>query len=361
MPSFSRSLLDRLWCRAGLVCLCLFLAFPLRAEVVEDLYDIIVPVQSRDEADRVGAIGKALGLVAAKVSGQRQAASAPGVVQAGTEPGRFVQQFQFIEDPAAPGSLFLSVRFAPLLVDALIRDAGLPVWGRQRPSLLAWVGVDGLQGRQVLSSDDITGAVEVLNQVGRQRGIPMILPLMDLEDQLLVEITDVWQGYGPKIGTASERYAPESVLVARVQAVSAQSWQGEFELVLPGGGQTWRTSATSRDELLGQAMNEAVDRLAGRFAGLAVTSGAREQVMLRVFAVTGLSDYARLTAYLESLDAIDSLRLAGLRGDEASFEVDARGGGAALRQVLQLGARLDALQSSSAATDSGELHFRLRP
>ena len=346
----------KLWLLAGVFAAA---CIPAVAEVVGDLYEAQVLVPSRDQADQQPALGQALGLVVAKLSGQREAASRPEVVEAASTPGRFVQQFQYRSVPGqglkAP-KLYLWAKFDPLVVEALVRDAGLPLWGRQRPTVLAWVGVDGDSGREILSSDDATGLAEHFLATGRDRGIPILLPLMDLEDQINVSPDDLWSGVSDKISAASSRYAAEALLVARLVRLDALTWEGQFELQLPDGGQRWEVRDAGPLRLLKAAMDEASDRIAARYAGL-VGFGAAAVVNLRVFGVSSLSAYARTLDYLASIDQVESVALTGLSEQELRLQVNAQGGADGFRQLVQVGGVLDLLPTSSFGE---ELHFRLR-
>ena len=133
--------------RTGLVLLLAFAAFPgfsLQAAEVADLYEAQVPVSTQESADRETALGVALRRVLSKVSGQRDAASHALLAAAVEAPGRFVQQFQYRiagreESEAGDGKSFtLWVNFDAEPVDALIREAGLPVWGARGPP--PWCG-----------------------------------------------------------------------------------------------------------------------------------------------------------------------------------------------------------------------------
>ena len=122
------------------------------ANEVKNLYEAEVDVANKDAQTRSEAFGLALLQVAVKVSGRRGAGANPVVVEAVQHPDRFVQQFRYreIEPPSAedtaPGGqrLKLWVQLDPKAVDALMRDAGMPVWGRVRPSVLMLVVIDPL-------------------------------------------------------------------------------------------------------------------------------------------------------------------------------------------------------------------------
>ena len=55
-------------------------------------------------------------------------------------------------------------------MDALIREAGLPVWGRVRPSVLVLVAIEVAGTRELLSSDDPQGWAEFIQLTARRPG-----------------------------------------------------------------------------------------------------------------------------------------------------------------------------------------------
>jgi hypothetical protein len=117
-----------------LVALLGFVGAAAHAVTVSDLYEVTMPIeQSRDTA-----FVEALKAVAVKVSGRREAGSRLG--PAASSPRQYVQRFAFTTDNQ------LQVAFDSGSVDRLLSEAGLPIWGRERPGTLVLLNLPGADG-----------------------------------------------------------------------------------------------------------------------------------------------------------------------------------------------------------------------
>ena len=342
----------------GLALACT--ASPSVAGEVRGLYEAQVPVPSKRAADREAALGVALRQVVTKVSGRREAGSNPIVAQALRAPGRFLQQYEYraaaSDEAAAPG-LRLWTRFDADVVEGLVRDAGLPVWGRTRPAVLVWAAVERDGERQLLGSEDWTGMLGSLRQSAGQRGIPLLIPLLDLEDRAALGIADLWAGFTDDVRAASARYETEAILVVRAEQVLSTLWEARWSLLLPDAEQHWNTQSDVAELLLEDGMHIAADVLASRYANLA-DLGATGRVALVVTAIRTVEDYARALAYLGSLDEVEGVEVVQVDPGQIRFDVDVRGGRAAIRQIIALGTTFAA---EGYAGPEGALQMRLLP
>ena len=227
------------------------------------LYEAKVPVSSKDGKERDSAFSTALLLVVTKVSGERNPASNAVIAAAMHEPGRFVQQFQYLQAEAGSvigeGLLDLSLwaRFDARVVDGLVRDAGLPVWGRIRPAILTWLAIEQDARRELLGTDDVSGLAEVLYNSASQRGLSLILPLLDLEDRTRIGPSDVWAGFWDAVDEASARYQSESQLTVRAYPVLPTLWEARWRLSLSDGAHEWVGQADIVEILLEDGVHEA--------------------------------------------------------------------------------------------------------
>lgn len=206
---------------AGAAIVAVLMAGPLRAVEVPDLYEAEVPVIDKSEETRETGLGEALIRVITKVTGVRGVRSDPAVAGALERPGGFVQQFRYRMADAAgePGGTQpwrLWARFDPRAVDGLIRDAGLRVWGRVRPAVMVWVAVERSGTRRLLGGEALPDLAGIVRDTARQRGIPVVLPLLDLKDQSTIRVGDVWGGFRDRIQAASARYQANVIFTGRV-------------------------------------------------------------------------------------------------------------------------------------------------
>ena len=332
---------------------------------VRNLYEAEVDVVDKDGGVRTEAFGLALMQVAIKVSGRRGAAESPVIVEAIKNPARFVQQFRYSnvapvseegESPESP-ALKLWVQFDAPSVDGLIREAGMPVWGRVRPSVLVLVAIESAAGRELLSSDDAGGWAEFIRRIGAARAVPLVLPLMDLEDRSRLRASDVWAGFEDNVQSAAQRYQSEGVLMGRAYQRLPNYWEARWRLLLEDGRHEWVDQGEGLDAVLLAGVHEGADRLASRFGRVTDTTVA-SGVEVNVTGIQSLRDYARTLQYLDALDEVSRVDVTSVDSESVSFRVDARGGRETVRQVIALGHTL--VEDGQEDLNAG-LSYRLLP
>ena len=351
---------------AGLAMLAVLAGFPAaspRAVEVTDLYETQVRVSTQQVEDRENALGLALRRVLSKVSGQRDVESHELLAAALETPDRFVQQFGY----RSGGSEELSsttgetarlwAKFDDELVDALIREAGLSVWGRSRPSTLVWFSVESEGRRDLLATDYDAVRFAPIEQAARWRGIPLVLPLLDLEDRLAVNPDELWAGFFDNLRGASARYGTEAVLLIRLRELLPSLSEAKWSLLMDGGEQHWTTQSDVPELLLEDGVHIAADLLAARYARPA-GEYATDMVEIVVTGVRTLEDYARALRYLRSLDEVEWVAVEAVEPGHVRFRIDARGGRSSVRQSVAFGATLS--PEGYAAPDEA-LQMRLLP
>ncbi len=344
--------------RAGCFALLALLALPvlpLFAAEVQNLYSAEVPAPESAGAATDAALGAALREVLVKVTGQRDPERNPELQAAVERPGPLVRSYGIVSrpDPAGgPPQAMLSANFDPVQIDALLRSAGVPVWGRVRPGVLAWVVVQSADGRALVGAEDAPEALTMLRAAAARRAIPLDVPLMDLEDRARISADQVWRAELDALRAASARYGSEVVLAASAEQVLPTLWEVAWTLMLGDDVRQWRTRGDVLELALDDGVNEAADIIAERYvAGV----GTSEGFNIRVSGVNTLQDYARTLHYLESLEPVASLALERAELDTLTFRLRARGDAASLRRVIGLG---DTLMSIG---EPGSDSFRLRP
>ena len=346
--------------------LALLVTAPAFAAVeVRNLYEAEIAVADKDRKTRTESFRLALLQVAVKVSGSRGAAANPVIVEAVESPDRFVQQFRYRSIAPLAGeakspesqAFELWVQFDAPAVDALIREAGMPVWGRVRPSVLVLAAIEFAGARTLLSSDDPQGWAEFVQRAAAGRGVPLVLPLMDLEDRSRLRASDVWAGFEDNVRHAARRYQSEGLLLGRVYEQVPNNWQARWWLLLEDGRHEWLDQGESLDAVLLAGVQEIADLLASRFGGFAGTTVA-SGVEVKVTGIRSLRDYARTLQYLDSLDEVSRVDVTKVKSGSVSFRVDARGGRETVRQVVALGRTL--VEDGQADFNTG-LTYRLLP
>jgi hypothetical protein len=337
-------------------------AVTAEAARLDDLFQVEVVSAGRDPGSRDAALGRALQQVLVRVTGSGESLRNPSIRPLLKDPSRFAQQFRFRDvPPQTPGQaeqLKLWVQFDGVALAREVREAGLPYWGSERPDILLWLAIDE-GGRRYLVSDNSDGRVaRTVSQAAYRRGLPLTLPLMDLEDQRAVQFTDVWGGFVGSLQAASQRYRPQVILFGKVGHSGASGgWRGSWNLLSAGNQQSWTSHAANLEASVDQGIGEASEWLAVQYAVVATDEAVRSLV---VEGVEGLEDYARVSSYLASLTPVDQVKVTRVSGREVEFSLNLNSEERNLLQVITLGRVLQAIEDSASAAPSS-WRFRLNP
>lgn len=349
-----------------LLCVLLASAAGARAGEVEGLYETQVPVSGQREAERTNALRAAFGQVLVKITGDRDAAVRPGLQALLLSPLQYVQQYLYRPLPTgyipAAGAdpvptQLLWARFDAQAVNQSLQRINTPVWSRMRPSTLVWLAVEDRGRRYLAGSDAGADLRRELEEQADARGIPLLFPLLDLEDQRRVAFTDVWGGFDQEVRAASTRYQSSAVMLGRVFRAPSGDWSARWSLYVDGSAEHWQSAPGPRARVMADGVDGAADRLAARFAR-ALGSDVAEPVDLLVTGVDRLEDYSRVQHYLRSLDTVSDLEVRRVDAAGAHFHLVLHGDRAALVQAIGFGRVL----VPAAGVDSGSgLAYRLLP
>ena len=348
----------------GFPALVMVLAFivsvsgPARcAEVV--LYEAEVAWSDRDGADRAIAFRQALRQVLVKVTGMRRLAGSAPLDPFIENAQGLVQQYQLRTVAVRRGEATVQeprlwARFDEAAVDRLVREAGLPVWSRTRPPVLVWVAAEREGTLRMAGSEGAEGMAEILRHAADSRGVSLVLPLLDLEDQALAGTPELWVEAEDRIRAASERYRPGGILIGWIGRDVL--WEARWSLLLPGAAQRWKTEGDLFDLVLDEGVQEAIDALAAHYVNpVPETRGAA--VVVSVSGVHDFMGYARTMRYLESLDEVESIDVLAVFSGRLRLGLKLRTGVAGLRGLVALGSTL----AEDAGDVDGAFALRLLP
>lgn len=316
------------------------------ADPVRDLYAANVAVHDQSAEVRAAALTDALGQVLVKITGTQavlETAEAKALLQ---NPARYLQQYRYEAvrpiplDPAMP-RLALHAEFDAAAVERQVRNAGLPLWGRERPLTLVWLAMSDNNERQLLGATSTAPVTAALQRAAVRRGLPLALPAMDKDDATRVSFMDVWGVYEEPLLAAAERYSPDAVLSGSVFSAGNDLWAGRWTLLRDGQRQRWEISGATPEMIATMAMDMLAEHYADEFA--VHSGGTRDHVTLEVSEVSALKDYAAVQSYLASLSTVKDVRLVAVDAAGLRFELDLNGTVRGLEQSIALGRVLQAL------------------
>ncbi|TDF81088.1 DUF2066 domain-containing protein [Pseudomonas sp. H9] len=286
-------------------CLALF-GLSAQAETVSGLYQVREPVDGQGTEARAQATGKALETLVLRLTGDPKAAQSPALASLRKDPQQIISQFGF---EAGPPETVL-VDFDPGSTERALRQAGLALWGNNRPSILGWWLNDSTEGSSLVG--DGQNSATPLRRAAQHRGLPLRLPLADLNEQLVATAKNLEGADPAPLRDASERYGADALLAVHASEADGK-WQGTWRLWLGEQREQGKVEAADQAALADAVMLAVSARLAPRFVA---RPGASSVMQVQVQGMT-LARYAELGRVLEPYGG----RLNQVTGDTLIYQV----------------------------------------
>lgn len=229
--------------------------------------------------------------------------------------------------------LVLRARFDAAAVEHALRNAGLPIWGRERPRTLVFLAIE--DEADIVSSETAEDMAGAMIDTAESRGVPLAFPERSGAERGEVRAADI--RYGKLEGALAEarHYDVSHVLIGRVRRVG-DAWRGEW--TLSHRGETvaeWSGAAGEREQILSGATQRLADTYARRFA---VYGGAEADtvVAVAVDGVTAVEDYVRIGRYLRGLTSVETAIPVLVDREAVVFRVQLSGDARVLARGIEL-------------------------
>jgi hypothetical protein len=287
-----------------------------------DLYAGEVPVISQSEADRNQALPEALRQVLRKVTGLRELPATEELDGSLNSAASMLVSFRYgntIQLDSAGNSsqqLQLVARFLPSEVDKLVLQNSLPRWPQQRPAVQLWVVVDDGLGR-TLQPIAYQFAWQQLEAAANARGLPVIWPELDEEEQQLIDIGLIWGGFTDYL---IEKGAPPDG-VATVAAVrEGPVWNLRWTLTSGLQNWNWRSVDTQLSSALVNGVEQMADEMA-RATSIQASEQGQWQLDITVSNLLSAQDYSRCLNYLQDVSLVTGVQVVGAEPGQVHFSL----------------------------------------
>jgi hypothetical protein len=312
------------------------------------LYSANIPVSSEEPDERKQALIQALQEVLVKVSGDSGIATEAALADKLGSPGAYVQGFSYeeISTTDAPSdsqpNLELRVRFSQKEIKALLAKAGGSAWKEnQRPVVLVWLVFENETGKQLVTTDSTTVFPALLNTNSLRRGIPFILPQMDLEDLKNVSLQDVWNVNLSVLQNEASRYHTNAMLIGRVSQANG-SWQGLWTLLTGTERKDWITRGMADSKMIAPAIDTVADVLVKQSTlqdsnVLNASENQGNTLLMTVSNVKSVTEYTKVIAYLQSISIISQVDALHVLPNQIVFSLTLKGSQDSLLKALAAG------------------------
>ncbi len=323
------------WLRLGRAALCatalLLASFAVSAQRVEGdraeargVYAAEVEVNSQGAGERDAAFARALAQVLGKLSGNRNAASTPGIGQELRRAGHYVDGFDYRQDEGRSSSgaptfdTVLVVRFDQDKVDSLAAAMGLPIWPQPRPKPVLWLAIDDGSGPRLVGLPQAAAARSTLERA-EQRGYRLGLPNGSAAEQAVVGA--IWRGDTAAVARASRRYSPPMQLIGKLYR-SDGGWQADWVFVDNGRVLSrWSESGDSARQVMATGADGGADALQKRYAK-APETGPPGTYRVTFTGPDSADDYVRLSGYLQRLAVVRGVTPLRATPEAMEFDLD---------------------------------------
>jgi hypothetical protein len=326
---------------------------------VSSLYQGKVEIENQSTANRRKAIKAALSVVMVKVGGTQKILAKPEVRKAINNYNLYLSQYQYETDEQ--GVLYLQAQFNESKVNKVFQSHNLPLWGSLRPQTLIWLVEEDMLSRKVVSSMSSSQLPTVIQKSSQTRGLPVIMPLMDLEDSQNIALSDVWGKFYQPLSQASQRYDAESIVVMRLSnasLVSSEEFQhNKNEQVVVNCGLLCRNekdkiyyaldwsfvndknsmskqyTGVDKTFLIKEALDDITEQTYEKYALL---TSEKQKFTIEVANVNSIETYMEIFRFLDNLSNVRGVTLNEAEGIKRIFTLDIIGSEEAFLQALAL-------------------------
>jgi len=348
-----------------------FSSIPILAIEVENLYNAKVIVDTQTDSERKRALQQAMRAVVLKVGGQQTLLSVKEIKKAVKNVNRYVANYRYQRNG---NNIQLLVSFDENKVNQLFEQINAPIWGRLRPQILLWLVEENGLNRTIVSTS--THYLEVKNDLPQMiedfsalRGLPILMPLMDLTDANNISTFDIWGRFATQIQSASIRYNPEAIIIVRLSNSSLvpvvddeifieqkdcllckkkqQQYALDWSFIADAqsysadeiDGQVFSdvTYGTAPKVLMEQALSTISDKIYQKYA---LMGNVENKYIIDVSNISSLKRFIKVEQFLEQLSSVKSVKLLSATGDNRRFELNLKSSGQALLASLKLNKQL---------------------
>ena len=329
------------------------------AAEVADLYQSRTAISSQNEAERQRATATILQQVLVKVVGKQSALAKKDLSGLLEQADQFFTHYAYERDPVLANQQ-LRLTFNEKALNQALSAMGLPIRHKSRPESLIWLVVNTGNSQRILGAEDQgSTAYQAVKQAALQRGLPIFLPLMDLQDQhqLRFALSSLTMDEDSAFVQASKRYDAEIIILASVvthQEGVSITWQWLKE------GELQRYQSEGElSSALSEGLKILAETLAEEFAVVDTKALKRDYQMI-IRDIKDFTDYSRVQSYMNGLQTVSQVEIVSLKDKQLDLKLRLASGLTLLNQVIQSDGLLMEERAETQQPNSDIIYYRLR-
>lgn len=320
------------------------------AEQLVDLYKVSVLVANQQTDERNVAATQAMAQLLVRVTGNMDIGSNLELAPYLKRAQNYVLQYGYskteqtltLENGSEVPAIQLTFSFSEEAIEKLLRKLQLSIWPANRPGILVWLIEDRWsEGRTLVTDPKVH---ESLRAEALRRGLPLVFPIWDLQDQMAISIEQLWRFQVENLKTASARYQANVIVVGRYSRTSSGELRGVWQWLDGDANELMDARGVTEASLAAPLIDKVANDLAVRYA-IVPGRDVSERVMIHIADVTAFDRYREILTYLENLEALRSVQLVKVEGTGLWLELYPESDIEHLQRALLLDRKLIAMES----------------
>lgn len=342
-------------CFYMLICTNINANVPANPEISQNLYQAVIEAPSRDESQRARLFQEGMRIIFKRIAGTEEVLKLPVVTQALQNAASYVERFDYHDNQ-------LRVTFSAQMMNDLLLNSGYTLWGQKRPTLILWLAVDENSKRYIIDEQSNPGLHTTLLEFAQARGLPLVLPVMDLTDMQNVSVSDVFSNFPSVLVGASNRYGANAILIGKM-IQKPHGWEAQWQILVDNYHREWVMQSADFNDLLQKGILSVISDLQGRYGIKQQNVASYKSLLIGVKGIHSSSDFSRAESYLNSLEQVKGVAVKQVFANGVVFEVKPQSGvdKEILSQVISMEKRFASLGYNEQPIESLDLTYRWTP
>ncbi len=231
---------------------------------VGNLYHVVISVASQTNDLKEQAVKDGFLDVLIKITGNPAIDKNPVIKAALKKADYYVQEYSYSSVSTDSSQYQLQISYDPDDINRLIKKANMVSWGESRPLILVWLVVTDRQHNVSVVNEDTQGTVfDMIKQESKRYGLPLIFPVMDMDDMKRVSSDDVSEMNIPVLQEAGQRYSPDALLIGGIEE-NDQGSQSHWQLVMKDQQWDWKIENKTTSDVISSVINQVYQYLSRR-------------------------------------------------------------------------------------------------
>lgn len=276
--------------------------------------EVVIPSNSAEAED----LAKIAGLkeVLVKASGRENTLSIPEIENSYSNVGQLISEISYFEKD---GERYARYGYDSQKIINILTNSKASFWDNPRPEILFWL-VDETQ-KTIYWEQSASPLIFDLKHASDKRGIPVSVPVGDIDDVLNIEPLDLLRGFNSRIKQVSQRYQPSGIVIGKIKTDIIE-WQffpsfEDMDVISPIASEI----KVGTDNLFQQIVNDVTEYYAKKYA---VDLGRDETKTFRfeLSGITEAKEFYQAEKILNQLNSVAKVSLNNVKNEIITFELN---------------------------------------